>query len=117
MHRPWLLLASLLLVAGVLWRARRPPAAEMWCVSLITVDAVTVRTAASEAYFTSLSALVLGVGATLALALRARLDGDRFGAALALTAACLLAAATARIHAAGYLPLALSPLVVLGAAR
>jgi hypothetical protein len=85
--------------------------------AVLAADAVTVRTAASEGYFSPLILLVLGVQAALALGVRARARRDRLAAGISLAAACLLAAAAARIHPAGYLPLMLSPLVVLGAAR
>ena len=84
---------------------------------VLAADAVAVRTAASEGYYSSITALVLGVQAALALGLRAQLRRDWPGAALALAAAALLAAAAARIHPVSYLPLALSPLVVLSSAQ
>jgi len=83
----------------------------------LAVDAVTVRTAASEGYFSSLVVLVLGVQTSLALGLQAQVRRDRLATGFALGAAGLLAAAVARIHPVGYLPLALCPLVVLGGAR
>lgn len=84
---------------------------------VLAADAVTIRTAASELYIWPQIALVLAVQVSLGIFARARLRGDRLAAASALGAASLLAAAVARIHLLGALPLALSPLVVLGAAR
>ncbi len=84
---------------------------------VLAADAVTVRTAASESYFSSLIVLVLGVQALLAFGVQCRRRHDRWAASFALAAACLLAVTVARIHPVGYLPLALCPLVVLGAAR
>lgn len=84
---------------------------------VLALDAVTVHTAASEGYFSSIIFFVLAVQATLALAVQARVHGDRLAAALALGAASLLAATVARIHPVACVPLALCPLVVLGAAR
>lgn len=85
--------------------------------TVLAADAVSVRTAATEGYFSSLILLVLGVQASLLLAVRARVSRDRPAAVLSAGAACLLAAAAARIHPVGYLPLALAPLVVLGSTR
>lgn len=84
---------------------------------VLAADGVSVRTAASEGYFTALIFLVLAVQAGLALAVRSERRGDGVGVGIAMTAAALLAAAEARVHPAGYLPLALSPLVVFGAAQ
>ena len=85
--------------------------------AVLAADVVSIRTAASEGYFSSLVVLVLAVQVSLALGLQAQLRRDRVAACLALGAAGLLASAAARIHAAGYLPLALSPLVVLSSAE
>lgn len=82
---------------------------------VLAADAVTVRTAASEGYVSSLVALVLAVQASLALSVRLERRGDRMAGMLALGAAGLIAAAAARIHPIGYLSLALCPLVVFGA--
>lgn len=78
---------------------------------------VNVYTAASETYQSALIALVLAVQVALALVGRAQARGDTLGRNLAVLAAGLLAAAAARIHPMAYLPLALSPLLVLLAAR
>lgn len=85
--------------------------------ALVTAaDPVTIRTAATEGYFSSLIVLALAAQASLVLGLQARVRRDWLGAGLAMAAAGLLAAAAARIHPVGYLPLALCPLVVLGCA-
>lgn len=84
---------------------------------VLAADAVTLRAAASEGYFASIIALVLGVQLSLGIGLAARVRRDLIATGLALGAAGLLAAAAARIHPMAYLPLALSPLVVLGAAQ
>ncbi|MBI3783602.1 MAG: hypothetical protein HY270_09385 [Deltaproteobacteria bacterium] len=84
---------------------------------VLSADAVTIRTSASEGYFAPLIALTLGVQAALALGLAAAQRHDRRAVALSWTGAGLLAAAAARIHPMSYLPLALSPLVVFGGSR
>lgn len=84
---------------------------------ILAADAVIVRSAASESYFAPLIALVLAVQVALAAGMRAQLRSDWTGAGLALAAAGLLAAAAARVHPSGYLPLALSPLIVLSSAQ
>lgn len=84
---------------------------------VLAADAVTVRTAASEGYFSAVIFLVLAVQVSLALGVRADRDGDGVAAGCALGGAGLLAAAAARIHPVAYLPLALCPLVVFGAAQ
>jgi hypothetical protein len=84
---------------------------------VLAVDAVTIHTAASELYIWPLIALVLAVQVALGIFVQARQRRDRLAGALALTAASLLGAATARIQPVGYLTLALSPLVVLCAGR
>jgi hypothetical protein len=84
---------------------------------ILAADPVTIRTAASEGYFASLIALVLAVQLALALGVWAHAQGDRLARNLALAAAGLIAACVARIHPMSYLPLALSPLVVMGSAR
>ncbi|MBI3783601.1 MAG: hypothetical protein HY270_09380 [Deltaproteobacteria bacterium] len=83
---------------------------------VLALDAVTIRTAASEGYYAPLIALVLGVQLSLGLAVVGHRQRNGFAAAAGLLGAGLFAAATARIHPMGYLPLALCPLVVLGAA-
>lgn len=83
----------------------------------LAADAVAIRTAATELYIWPLIALVAAVQLALAVFAAARLRDDRPAAALALAAATLFAIAAARIQAAGYLPLAIAPLVVLGAAE
>lgn len=84
---------------------------------VLAADPVTVWTAASESYFSALITLVLGVQAALALGVRAHVGDDRLARNLAFLSAGLLAATVARIHPMAYLPLALCPLVVIGAAR
>ncbi|MDX2166791.1 MAG: hypothetical protein SF182_06995 [Deltaproteobacteria bacterium] len=83
----------------------------------LAADAVSIDTAASELYVVPLLALLLAVQLGLALFARAAARGDRAGGLLAVSAACLFAAAAARTQAVGYLPLALAPLVVLCGAR
>lgn len=84
---------------------------------ILAADPVSVRTAASEGYFTAQVALVLAVETSLALAAAADRRRDALGFAAALAAAGLLAATAARIHPMAYLPLAVTPLVMLGAAQ
>ena len=84
---------------------------------VLAADAVTIRTAASELYIWPLIALVLAVQVSLGVFVQAQLRRDALAAGLALGAAGLFGAAAARIQAVGYLPLAVSPLVVLFAAR
>src|SRR5262249_23088042 len=83
---------------------------------VLAADAVIVRTAASEGYFSSLMMLVLAVQVALAFAVQADSRRDRLATSLALGAAGLLAAAAAPVHPIGYLQLAPCRLVVLGAA-
>ena len=84
---------------------------------VLAADLVTIHTAASELYIWPQIALVLAVQVALGIFVQARLRADRLAGALALAAASLLGAATARIQPVGYLPLAISPLVVLCAGR
>lgn len=84
---------------------------------VLAADPVTVRVAASEGYFASIIALVLGVQMSVAVALKAQLRNDTRAACFALAAAGLLAAAVTRIHPMAYTLVALSPIVVLGAAQ
>lgn len=77
---------------------------------------VLVYTAASEGYHSALIAMTLAAQWALALATAARGRDDRPAAAFAVAAAALFATAAARTHPVIYLPLALSPLVVLLAA-
>ena len=93
------------------------PGGALAAALILAADAVTVRAAATEGYVSSLVALLLGVQLSLALWVRSELRGDRLAGVLALGAAGLIAAAAARIHPISYLPLALCPLVVLGAAQ
>jgi hypothetical protein len=83
----------------------------------LAADAVTIETAATELYVIPLATLVLAVQLGLALFAGAQARGDRAGAMAALLAAALLAVGAARIQSISYLPLALTPLVVLCAAR
>jgi hypothetical protein len=83
----------------------------------LAADAVSVRTAATEGYFSSIVVLALAVQASLVLGAQAQVRGDRLAAGFCLAAAALLTGAAARIHPIAYLPLALCPLVVFGAAR
>jgi hypothetical protein len=85
--------------------------------AVLAADAVIVRTAASEAYFSALTALVLAVQFALAMAGSAAARGDRVARMLALIAAGLFAAAAARTHPMAYALLALCPLVALCAAQ
>jgi hypothetical protein len=84
---------------------------------LLAADPVLVRTAASEGYYSPILALLLGVYLALAGSLRAAVRGDRSAQRLALAAAGLFAAATARVHPMSYLPLALTPLLVLSSVQ
>ncbi|MGH7788314.1 MAG: hypothetical protein ACRERC_15705, partial [Candidatus Binatia bacterium] len=80
---------------------------------VLAADPVSLRTAASEGYFAPLGALLLGVQAALALSARALRRGDRPAMLGAVAAACLLAVSAARTHPVAYMPLAISPLLVL----
>ncbi len=84
---------------------------------LLAADSVLIRTAATEAYFSPIAALLLAVQLALALGVRADARRDRTAAALAALAAALFGAAAARIHPVAYLPLAITPLVAFGAAQ
>jgi len=84
---------------------------------VLTVDVVSVRMAASEGYVSSLVLLLLSVQTALGLALHAERRGDRVAAIATLTASTLFAAAAARIHPMVYVPIALTPLFVIGATR
>jgi len=83
----------------------------------LAADGVLARSAASEGYFAALAALLLAVQAALVVSLRADERGERAASGLGLLAAGLFAAAAARIHPMAYLPLAIAPLVLAGAAR
>ena len=80
---------------------------------VMAADAVTIRTAATELYVWPIVALGLAAWLSIAVFVRARLRDDTRASWLALGAACLFAAAAARIHLVALLPLALSPLIVL----
>ena len=97
-------------LAGV----RRSPAVAI--AVALAVDAVLVRIAASETYYVAVATLVLATQAALALFVRCDIRRDLLGSACAVLAAALFAAAAARIVPSSYLPVAISPLVVFGAA-
>lgn len=105
---------ALLYVTARVSGVSRPGA--LMAAGIMAADAVMARSAATEGYFSSLIALVLGVQAVLALAVQAHVRGDPIARKLAFVAAGLLAATAARIHPMSYVPLAICPLVVLGAA-
>jgi hypothetical protein len=105
--------ALLSAVARLVGVERRPSYA---AAIVLAGDAVTIRTAATELYIWPIVALVLAAWLSVAAFMRARAQ-DKVAARLALLAACLFAAAAARIHLVALLPLVLSPLIALCGSR
>lgn len=114
-------LALSALAPALLYAAARlvgvAPAGAIAAAVLLAADPALVRSAASEGYHNAIVTLLLAVYVALGCALRAEVRGARRAQGLALAAAGLFAAAAARVHPVSYLPLALSPLLVLSAVR
>ncbi len=89
--------------------------ASLAAATLLVVDPVSIHFSTSEAYFVPIVTLVLATQWLLVLAEAAWRDRVRGQALLTATAAGLVAATAARIHPVAYLPLLLSPAVLLAA--
>jgi len=83
--------------------------------ALMAFDPVSVRIGATETYLVPIIALCLASQWLLLLAARALERNDRVAAGLLATAGALVATVAVRVHPAAYLPVALCPLIVLGA--
>lgn len=79
---------------------------------LLATDPVAIDTATTETYLVPIAALALATSLSLALARDRWTNADRRSAALLLIAGGLFAAQAARIHAASWPLLALTPLVL-----
>ena len=107
-------LSSLVPVLGFAFGriAGLPPARAVIGAMLVVIDPVSVRFAATESYFVPI--LVLGLGASTAIAAAVRTSArSRTNAALLLVSAALLAAQASRIHPAAWATLAICPLAAL----
>lgn len=81
--------------------------------ALLAADPVAVHMGASEAYFPGIAALTAGGAAALLLAARLALGRRFVRAAVVALAGALLCAQAARVHPAAWIPVALTPLIVL----
>lgn len=80
---------------------------------LLLVEPVLLRTSATEGYFTPIIALTSASALLLARALKPN-DAKNWKRLALLGAAVVLSAQAARIHPVAYVPVALTPLVLLG---
>ena len=86
------------------------PLSALVVASLLAVDPVALRMAATESYQSSIIALTLAVGVLVAAAARLEEDRQRVTAALLLAAGCMIGAQVIRIHPTAWIPVALAPL-------